>query len=104
MPRFDVDANPAANERRATPYFLDVQNNHIDGLLTRVMIPLRREDHFGPRAGRLNPRLDVAGTSVVLDTAALGAVPCAMLRQPVSHLTDGRDAVADALDTLFGAF
>jgi len=104
MARFDVYANPAVPERRHTPYLLDVQNNHIDGLATRVVIPLRREDHFGPCAMRLNPQLEVAGLRVVLDTAALGAVPCAELRQPVAQLIHAHEPVADALDALFGAY
>lgn len=103
MPGFDVYANPVAAERRHTPYFLDVQNNHIDGLATRVVIPLRREDSFGPCAARLNPPLQVLGTRLVLDTAALGAVPCADLRQPVARLAGERDVVQSALDTLFGS-
>ncbi len=103
MARFDVFANPDTSERAHTPYFLDVQNDHIDGLDTRVVTPLRTEAAFGPRARRLNPLLTVADTTVVLDTAALGAVPLFELRQPLLRLGAGRDAVLDALDTLFGS-
>ena len=42
MARFDVFANPDASERRHTPYLIDVQNEFIDALTTRVVIPLRR--------------------------------------------------------------
>jgi toxin CcdB len=104
MARFEVFANPEASERAHTPYFLDVQHDYIDGLETRVVIPLRTESAFGPRARHLNPVLDVHGESVVLDTATLGAVPLSELRQPVLRLGTDRGAVQDALDTLFGAF
>ena len=50
MARFDVYANPEASERKLTPYFMDLQNNHINHLATRVVVPLRREAAFGPRA------------------------------------------------------
>ena len=83
---------------------LDKNGDHIDGLATRVVIPLRHEEMFGPCALRLNPRLQVDGLKLVLDTATLGAVPCAVLRQPVAHLTGDQDAVTDALDALFGAY
>ena len=72
MARFDVYANPDSTERRHTPYFVDVQNDYIDGLSTRVMIPLRRGALVVPRARNLNPAFNVLGTEVVLDTAALG--------------------------------
>jgi toxin CcdB len=104
MARFDVYANPITAERRLTPYFLDVQNDYIDRLDTRVVIPLRREAAFGPRARDLHPLLQVNGEPVVLDTAALGAVPRGELRKPVAHLGDAREPVQAALDTLFGAF
>ena len=104
MARFDVYANPVSGERRLTPYFLDVQNDHIDGLATRVMVPLRRESAFGPRARDLNPSLTVAADVVVLDIAALGAVPLSELRKPVANLRDARAAVQEALDALFGSF
>ena len=51
MARFDVFANPDLSERKTTPYFVDVQNDFIDALTTRVVIPLRKESVFGARAG-----------------------------------------------------
>ena len=104
MARFDVYANPEASERRHTPYFLDVQNDHIDGLNTRVVIPLRREAAFGPRAARLNPLLSLRSDSLVLDTAAMGAVPLSELRQAVGDLRSARPDVQNALDALFGSY
>ena len=104
MARYDVYANPTAAERKHTPYFVDVQNEYIDGLSTRVMIPLRREAAFGPRARNLHPLLEVKGDKVVLDTAALGAVPVSELRAPVANLRERRADVQEALDALFGAY
>lgn len=104
MPRFDVYANPVAAERKRTPYFLDIQNDYIDALTTRVVIPLRREAVFGPRARNLNPTVAVGADIVVLDTAALGAVPLSELHKPVANVQHERIAVQEALDTLFGAY
>ena len=104
MARYDVYANPTASERKHTPYFVDVQNEYIDGLSTRVMIPLRREAVFGPRARNLHPLLEVLGENVVLDTAALGAVPLSELRAPIASLQERRAEAQEALDTLFGAY
>jgi toxin CcdB len=104
MPRFDVYANPTVAERRHTPYFLDVQNDHIDHLDTRVVIPLRRAAAFGPRARDLHPTLEVNGESMVLDTSAIGAVPLSELRKQVAHLQEAREPVQAALDTLFGSY
>lgn len=104
MARYDVYANPEASERKLTPYFLDVQNDYIDALTTRVVIPLRRESAFGPRARNLNPSFAVGADNVVLDTAALGAVPIVELRKAVANLRDERATIQEAIDTLFGAY
>jgi len=104
MGRYDVYANPEPSERKQVPYLLDVQNDHIDHLASRVVIPLRQEADFGPRAQGLNPMVTVGGHRVVLDTAALAAVPLAELRKVVDNLAAERAAIQDALDTLFGAY
>ena len=78
MARFDVYANP--------------------------VVPLRREAAFGPWPRNLNPLLQVNADSVVMDTAAIGAVPGSELRKPLANLRDARAAVQEALDTLFGAY
>jgi toxin CcdB len=104
MPRLDVYANPDAGERRHTPYYVDVQNDFIDHIESRVVIPLRREAAFGPRARDLHPLLEVQGEPVVLDTTAIGAVPLAELRKRVGSLRDARAQIQEALDALFGAY
>jgi toxin CcdB len=104
MARYDVYANPETSERKHTPYLLDVQNDYIDALTTRVVIPLRTEAAFGPRARNLNPSFMVSTSTVVLDCAALGAIVLSELRKPVASLRDERPAIQEALDTLFGAY
>mgnify|MGYP003578628512 CR=1 FL=1 len=104
MARFDVYANPEATERKHTPYLLDVQNDYINALASRVVIPLRREAAFGPRAKDLNPLVMVASDAVVVDAAALGAIPLSELKKPVANLREQRAEIQDALDALFGAY
>ncbi len=104
MARFDVYPNPAASERRHTPFLLDVQNDYVDALDTRVVIALRKVTAFGPQARNLNPVVTVADEEVVLDTAALGALPTRLLRKPITNLRADRGPIQEALDTLFGSF
>jgi toxin CcdB len=104
MARFDVFANPVAAERKRIPYLLDVQNDYIDALSTRVVVPLWREAEFGPRARNLHPVFIIAADNVVLDTAALAAVPRSELRKPVASLGGARAVIQEALDALFGAY
>ena len=104
MARFDVYMHPDAVLRKKTPYLLDVQNNHIDRIATRVVLPMRCADLFDQRMSRLNPFFEIAGKHVVLDTAAIAAFPAAELKKPVLSLGAQSKAIVDALDVLFGAY
>ncbi len=104
MARFDVYANPFAPDRSRTPFVLDVQNEHLGGLATHVVIPLRSPEGFGLPASGLNPVLEIEGRRLVLDTASLAPVPISLLKHPVARGGPWRDDVLDALDTLFGSY
>ena len=82
MARYDVFPNPESDERELTPYLLDVQNDYISGLGSRVVIPLRAEEAFGRPARGLNPVFLVEQT-----------------RGGARHRGDGRDSRAAAAQT-----
>jgi toxin CcdB len=102
--RFDVYANPDPADRKQIPFLLDVQNHHLHEMHTHVVVPLWLQGSMSGVMQRLNPELKVAGKTVVMDTAALGAVPLADLRKPVDNLSAQQLTIQDALDTLFGSF
>ena len=101
MARFDVHSTPFADEKRHTPYWLDVQSEHLAHLATRVIVPLRRRTAKSLPAADLNPILDIDGTSVFADVANIASFPKALLKRPVSNLRNQRLAIEDALDFLF---
>ncbi|HET8748881.1 MAG TPA: CcdB family protein [Ramlibacter sp.] len=104
MARFDVYGNPDPAERKTIPYFLDLQNQFLEGLQTRAAVPLWTPQAFRGRVRNLNPELKVEGNPVVMDTAAIAAIPTGELRRPVANLADQRLAIQNALDTLFGSY
>jgi toxin CcdB len=104
MARFDVYANPDPADRPAIPFMLDVQNDFLNILETRVVVPLYAGNRFSARVRNLNPELQVGGKAVVMDTASIGAVPMGELRRPVANLADRQLDIQDALDTLFAGY
>ncbi|HSV50493.1 MAG TPA: CcdB family protein [Burkholderiaceae bacterium] len=104
MARFDVYANPDTVERKLIPFFLDVQNDHVKGLQTRVVVPLWKSGLLPTPVENLNPQFDVAGQRVVMDTPAIGAAPITALRRAVENLASQQLSIQDALDTLFGSY
>jgi toxin CcdB len=103
MARFDVYQNPDAGERASIPYWLDVQNTFLE-VVTRVVVPLHAASRFNGRIQDLNPGLVVQGKNVVMNTAALGAVPTTDLRAPITNLVTQQNLIQEALDTLFAGY
>ena len=104
MARFDVYPTPFADERKHSPFWLDVQADHLSALATRVILPLRRVSAREPVKQRLNPEFHIDGAHVFADTANIGTFPLALLRRPVATLRQDRLVIEDALDFLFTGF
>ena len=104
MARFDVFAHPEVAARKSTPYLLDVQNNYIDRLESRVVIPMRPASLYRLKLRDLNPVFEIEGKAMVLDTAALAAFPARELIRRVTNLEPLRGEINAAMDCLFGAY
>lgn len=105
MARFDIYTNPG-NHAKTTPYLLDVQSNLLDGLDSRVVIPLRSLKHF-PKvkvATQLTPIVRIGGKDYLLETPKMGAVPQRMLKSPVASLADAQAVIMAAMDFLFHGY
>ncbi|MCL2876514.1 MAG: CcdB family protein [Betaproteobacteria bacterium] len=103
MAKYDVFPNPGAHAR-TTPYLLDVQSDLLDGLESRMVIPLRCLQDFPStlkRPERLLPVLQIGDEGFLLDVPQMGAVPKRILRYPVASLAYEHDRIVAALDFLF---
>ncbi len=105
MARFDVYATPGRHAD-STPYLLDVQSDLLDGLDSRVVIPLRRRERFPavPLADRLTPTLSIAGAEFILETPKMGAVPRRALGAPLLSLAAEQERVTAAMEFVFQGF
>lgn len=105
MARFDVYANPGSHSN-TTPYLLDVQSDLLDGLGSRMVIPLRSLEHYAKvkLPTRLTPVLQVNGKDYLLETPKMGAVPQRILQTSLASLADDQDEITGALDFLFQGY
>lgn len=105
MARFDVYANPGSHSN-TTPYLLDVQSDLLDGLGSRMVIPLRSLEHYAKvkLPTRLTPVLQVNGKDYLLETPKMGAVPKRILQTSLASLADDQDQITGALDFLFQGY
>ena len=59
MSQFDVYINPSKKSREAYPYIIDIQNALISDIITRIVIPLGRLNHFrNEQMDGLTPLID----------------------------------------------
>jgi toxin CcdB len=99
MARFDVYANPDGDG-----YWLDIQADLLDGLNTRIVVPLLPRADAPAPAERLNPVFRIADEEFVLVTQFLSAVPKNILGAPLKTFEPHRTAIINAVDFLLQGF
>ena len=104
MARFDVYTNPDLSERRHTPYLLDLQNDHLQGVDSRIVVPLHHANKFQFKADHLHQVFEVANDLVLMDITQLASVPVSALKNRIAHLSSEQHKIQDAIDTVFGAY
>jgi toxin CcdB len=89
--------NPTSNE--TYPYFVDVQNDLLDPLNTRLVVPLVRSTFFQDKPiDTLCPTISQDGRRYVLLTHQMTNVPISALSTPVCSLEHLRDEIVAAID------
>jgi len=101
MARLDIYAMPGAPGRG---YVVDIQNELLDELRTRVVVPLLPIGVTSPPVRDLNPVFDFGGGPHVFVTQALASVPARELRSCVGSLRGEHDVITRALNILLIAY
>lgn len=99
MARFAVYRNPGGSG-----CLLDLQADLLDGLNTRVVVPLLPPGLAPKPAQQLNPVFEIDGEPLVMVTQFLAAIPLKELKSPVGSLAGQRDAITAAAVLLLQGF
>lgn len=87
------------------PYLLDVQNDLLEGLDTRVVIPLIREASFrGSGITTLTPKVNINGEVLLLLTPQMAGISKHLLSEEVGNLGDFRYEILAAINLLIEGF
>lgn len=104
MAQFTVYRN-SADSSEQVPFLLDVQNDLLAELRTRVVIPLQRQGSPPLRSiSRLTPEVTVQGERCLLMTPQMAGVSVAMLGNRVGSLVEQRAEILAAIDLLVVGF
>jgi toxin CcdB len=102
MARHDIYKNP--KNPKGGGFVLDVQNDILDIIGSRVVVPLVPKDKFPKLTARLNPEFNIDGREYVMLTQQVAAVPAAALGAPIASIQEHDDTITKALDMLFQGF
>lgn len=105
MAQLDVYPNPDPVSGRDLPYVVEIQSDLFSDLNSAMVIPLGLPERMGGMPIlRLNPCLQVEGQRLIALPQDMAAVPRRLLKKPVAHLANQRDALLSAIDMLFTGF
>lgn len=101
MAQFDVYKNENELTNKRVPYLLDIQNDILDSINTRVVIPLVKEikDFKG-----LTNEFIIEDTKVYLTTSQLGTVHKNELKTKIQSLENQKEDIKNSIDFLIYGF
>lgn len=101
MAQFDVYKNENSLTNRRVPYLLDIQNDILNSINTRVVIPLLIDikDFKG-----LTKEFIIENQKVYLTTFQIGAVHKNELKTKITTLENQKDEIKNSLDFLIYGF
>lgn len=99
MARYDLYRNA-----EGYGYLLDVQSDLLEGLGTRVVVPLMPPNIAPVPGRRLNPTFAIDGKDHVMVTQFISALTATELADAEGNLSKHHDDIVAALDMLFQGF
>jgi toxin CcdB len=99
--QFTVFRNKNPQSLSAVPFLLDVQNDLLSDLETRVVVPLSPALAMkGKTLGQLMPVLEIEGERFVMLTPQMAGIPKSELGAPVTRVEHHRFEIIAAIDFL----
>lgn len=101
MSQFTLYLNKDKSSKKTYPYFVDVQNNLLSDLNSRLVIPLTPSTKVNEKvAQKLCHTINIDGDEFVLVTNQMTTVPESLLKSEVDSLEQYRYQIIDAIDML----
>ena len=99
MAQFDVYLNPSKHTRNTYPFILDIQNELIADIATRIVVPIGRAEYFSREEMKgLTPKIKFEGTDLLIMIPQIASMPAKALKEPIGTLLHMRDEIISALD------
>lgn len=100
MAQYDVYANPSASAKTGVPFVVVLQGDLLDGLATRLTVPLATAEFSGKVPRALCPTVVVKGQALHALAHFAAPLPTKMLRKPVANLSARASELLAAVDAV----
>ena len=101
MSQFDLYTNTDKNTSKTYPFFIDVQNNLLSSLNSRVVIPLTPvTKNNQPYPDKLCPVLQIAGKKYALLSQQMTSISTSFLKKKEISMAIYRNEMIAAIDFL----
>lgn len=100
MAQFDVYPNPSSSAKHGIPYVVVIQSDLLDGLTTRLTIPLATDAWTGNTPNKLSPLITVKGQSLRALAHYAAPLPTRALRQSLGNVSAQSAALIAAMDVV----
>lgn len=104
MAQYDVFANPSSSAAQGIPYVVVIQSDLLDGLPTRLTVPLAVLDASIKVPTSLCPLVTVKGQRLQALAHYAAPLPARLLRRPVANLAGQASALVSAMDAVSSGF
>ena len=99
MAQFDVYDNPSKATCKAYPYILELQNDVISEITTRIVVPLADNRYMSNEEFKeLTPKISYEDKELLILIPQIASMSTNSLKNPVGSLSHLRDEIISALD------
>ena len=100
MAQFDVYKNLNKNNNQDIPYLLDIQNDILNNLTSRVIVPLI----INEKTTTLTPIFIIENIEVHISTTEITSIPKSILKNKICSLENNRSDIINALDFMITGY
>ena len=99
MAQFDVYDNPSKATCKAYPYILELQNDVLSEIATRIVVPLADNRYMSNEEfNGLTPKISYEDKELLILIPQIASMSTNSLKNPVGSLSHLRDEIISALD------
>ncbi|EDT1338827.1 plasmid maintenance protein CcdB [Salmonella enterica subsp. enterica serovar Enteritidis] len=100
--QFDVYRNPSTKTNKLWPFYLILQNDYFDDLMTRMVVPLVSKNDIDLNKKRITPLVNINKSDFYVFTPAITFLDAKKINHEdfICNIASSRNEIISALDAI----